>query len=94
MPAKAQEDVKSDGSGSMQSLSGVAASKVCWEWQHLKSVGSGSIQSLSGVAASKVCRKWQHRSLSLEGQNMRSLSVGWQHIRLQMSIKVNLLSKG
>ena len=28
---------------SMESLSEVAASKVCWEWQHLKSVGCGSI---------------------------------------------------
>ena len=49
--------------------------------EDVKSVRSGSMQSLLEVAASKVCRKWQHRSLSLEGQNLRSLSVGWQHIR-------------
>ena len=34
---------KSVGSGSMESLSGVAACKAFWEWQHVKSVGSGSM---------------------------------------------------
>ena len=43
VPWKAQEDAKSAGSGSIQSLSGVTASKVCQKWQHPKSVGSGSI---------------------------------------------------
>ncbi len=64
MPGKAQEDGKSVGSGSMESLSEVAACKFCRKWQHVKSARSGS-----------------KLSLSLEGKHMRSLSVGWQHIR-------------
>jgi hypothetical protein len=43
-PGKVQEDRKSVGSDSIQSLS--------MEWQQPKSV--------SGVAATKVCWKWQH----------------------------------
>jgi len=56
VPGKAQEDAKSVRSGSMESLSEVAAFKVCREWQHVKSVGSGSIESLSEVAACKFFR--------------------------------------
>ena len=44
----------------MESLSDVAAWKVCQKWQHGKSVGSGSMESLLEVAAYKVCQEWQH----------------------------------
>ena len=64
----------------MQSLSGVAACKVCQKWQHVKSVRSGSMESLSEVAAYKVCWEWQHVK-SVGSGSMRSLSVEWQHVR-------------